>query len=600
MRARQLTFAAWILACACCAGGGGGPEGPAHRPAASARGYHLLLITVDTLRADRLGCYGHAGARTPAIDGLALTGLRFEQATAPAPITLPSHATILTGLDVPSHGVRHNGTFKLPEEHETLAEMLRMRGYLTAAFVGAYVLDSRYGLDQGFGHYDDAVHAHVAVEDGYNERPADEVTDAVLGWLERTNAGPSGPPFMIWAHYFDPHGPYEPPAAYADLDAYDGEVAFTDAEIGRLLGWLENEGLLDRTLVVFTSDHGEGLGDHGELTHADLIYESTMRVPLILSNPVLFPEAVTVADRVTGSVDIVPTVLDLLEIEPLPPGLDGRSALAAADPERAIYIETLAPLLDYGWAPLRGLRRVADKLILAPDPEYFDLRRDPGEQDNLYARGGPARTLQAALERRMQDDAVDEAVIASARTLDRDQLERLASLGYLSAGSVQVGVKDPKAMMPLWHRMNHAGRLSLQGEHAEAVEQIRAVLLEDPTSGKAWYTAATVYERAGSFAEAEACLRRAVELRPMAAGWVNLARLALRRGDVDEAERALSVAERLDPSEGGVHLGRGHVLASQGRFDQALREFERALELDPVKSGQAARKQIEAIRARER
>jgi len=608
MRVTRLILAATVLLLAAGCGRGAERAGAGDRLArqggrGAAAGFNVLLVTVDTLRADRLGCYGREGARTPAIDGLASHGVLFEQATAGTPITLPSHATIMTGLDAPEHGVRHNGTFRLAEERLTLAEVLRERGYATAAFVGAFVLDERYGLAQGFDRYDDAVHPRDADETAmgrYNERPADEVTDAVLGWLDEPGDA-SRRPFLVWAHYFDPHAPYDPPQPFAATfagDPYQGEVAFTDAEIGRLLRELERRGLRERTLVVLTADHGEGLGQHGEPTHADLIYDSTLRVPLIFSNPVLFPEAIVVSDRLAALVDLFPTLLDLLGLPVEAERLAGRRLFTAgADPERAAYIETLAPLLDYGWAPLHGLRRLRDKFIAAPTPEYYVLRDDPGELRNRYG-GAEAAALEARLAGLLERWPSALEALGEERPLDREERERLAALGYVrpAARPREAGLRDPKEMMALWGRMYAAGEASLRGEHDTAAREIQQVLREDPGSAKAWYTAVRIFERAGDPGRAEACLRRALQLRPRAEGWVLLARYALNRGARDEFERALAEAERLDPSDGGIYIGRGHARAMDGRYEEALAEFERAVEVDPVRSGPYARAQIERLR----
>ena len=278
----------------------------------SAAGRNVVLITVDTLRADHLGCYGDRGARTPNIDALARDGLRFDQAISAVPITLPSHATLMTGLDPPRHGVRQNGTFKLSAEHETLAEVLRANGYATAAVVGAFVLDSRYGLNQGFDWYDDDIVPENVPSDSrrFHARRGDAVTAAATNWLERYRAG-GRRPFLLWVHYYDPHVPYDPPEEYRSAfpdRPYDGEIAFVDAQIGVLITHLRSRGLLDDSVIVLTSDHGEGLEEHGELTHMDLVYDSTMRVPLILSGAEVFEAGVVVRDRLAGLVDVFPTL----------------------------------------------------------------------------------------------------------------------------------------------------------------------------------------------------------------------------------------------------------------------------------------------------
>ncbi|MHC4773857.1 MAG: sulfatase, partial [Planctomycetota bacterium] len=372
----------------------------------AARGKNLLLITLDTLRADRLGCYGYDLAETPVIDRLADEGVRFAHAVSAVPMTLPAHCTIMTGLYPPTHGVRDNGLFRLAGEHATLAELLQQHDYETAAFLAAFVLDARYGLDQGFNHYDDDLtlrHRLPTPTAPHNpQRPADAVVDAALAWLNAHDAGEADRPYFLWVHLFDPHLPYTPPepfrSRYADRP-YDGEVAFVDEQVGRLIATVEALGLADRTVTVLVGDHGEGLGDHGEDTHRHLVYESTMRVPLIIHAPGIVSPGLVIDEAAVGIVDLMPTILDLLGLDAVE-SCDGRSALAGGlDPERVLYIETLSPQLNDGWAPLYGLRRVADKYIDAPGPEYYDLTADPAELNNLWPEGPEAaRGLAARLE----------------------------------------------------------------------------------------------------------------------------------------------------------------------------------------------------------
>jgi arylsulfatase A-like enzyme len=568
-----------------------------------ASGYNLLLISVDTLRADRLGCYGHPDARTPFIDALAAAGLRFEHATSGVPLTLPAHATMMTGLDAPDHGVRHNGSYRLADERTTLAEVLAANGYATAAIIGAFVLDRRFGLAQGFDHYDDAVNPHESgspAMGAYNERPADQVVDAAIGWLDQLDAA-TAQPFMLWVHLFDPHAPYAAPPEFRERfphDPYQAEVAFADAEIGRLVEHLRKLERFDDTLVVFTSDHGEGLGEHDEETHGDLIYDSTLRVPLVLSNPTLFPQSLVIDDRLAGLVDLFTTLLEFLGVTHAATELGGVNVLASRPaPTRAIYIETLAPLLDYGWAPLHGLRRLEDKFILAPSPEYYAVLEDPHERENLYGRVAASESLRQLLARRMEDwpSALEAARLG--RPMSDEEIERLAALGYVRSPHrpEEIGVKNPVEMMGLWRRMIEAGELSLNGEHQRAAEAIEAVLREDPLSAKGWYTALRIYDRAGDYERAELCVRRALELNPLVEGWIVLARYTLSRGDRESFERALAEAERLDPLDGGIYIGRGHALAMSGEFEAARRQFEKAIEVDPVRSGRHARAQLQRL-----
>lgn len=589
---RFILSVALLAVLGCCAPAPGSAPGS---------GSSVLLVTIDTLRADRLGCYGYAAAETPHLDALAAAGVRVDPVTTAVPVTLPAHATLFTGLVPPNHGVRHNGTFRLAAVHTTLAERLSAAGYATGAFVGAYVLDSRYGLDQGFDRYDDDLDGGATAGAGqYAERRGDRVVDAAIDWIDGLD--PARPAFT-WVHLFDPHGPYTPPAPWDerfDGRPYDGEIAFADHQVGRLIAALRARGRLDDTLIVVTADHGEGLGEHDEPTHADLIYDSTLRIPWILQHPAL-ERGRTIDDRVAGAVDLTPTLLAFLGIDHDPAALDGRDILdGPPDAERALYVESLVPLLDYGWAPLHGLRTRDDKYILAPAPETFDLVADPGELHNLFPDGAATRRLAAELERRLAGWTPALEVLGRERTLDPDERRRLESLGYLqrSAADGRIGTKDPKTMMGHWGRLNEAGRLSAEGRHPQAIAAILAVLREDPGSSKGWYTATQIHDLAGRREDAEACLRRALELNPKAEGWVILARYALARGDRDTFEHALVAAERLDPTEGGIFLGRGYALAQQGRLAEARAQFARALDVDPVRSGADARAQMARIDAR--
>ena len=578
----------------------GGAEGL--RPGAAA-GFNLLLVTLDTVRADHLGCYGYAAARTPNLDALAASGLRFAQAIAPAPLTTPSHATMMTGLVPPSHGVRDNGC-RLADEQTTLAEILSARGYATAAFISSFTLESRYGLAQGFATYDDACAPPDRVVGHFgdtmaNERSATAVTDAVLNWL---NDGSRKNPFFAWIHYYDPHFPYAPPPAFAGdgQSPYDGEIAYVDSQLGRVLELLRQKKLQRRTLVVVAADHGEGLEEHGEPTHAYLIYDSTLHVPLILNSPALFGAPRVIDDRVVSLADIMPTVLDLLGVA-VPAGLDGQHLLASKpDEDRALYIETMASRLNNGWASLHGLRRLHDKYILAPRPEYFDLKADPHELRNLVADApDEVGELEARLAETMSRWESPEQVAAQTQGLSPEEVQRLASLGYVGSPGegVRVGVCDPKDMLPLWKRVMGAEIKSLQGRHAEAIAEIELVVQQDPTDGHAWYYASYIYKRCGRMAEAEQALRQALTYSPNAAGYISLAQLLLlRRSLGPEFERALNRARQLEPENGGIDIARGDWHVLQGRRDEALAAFERALRVDPIYSGKSAREKMEWVR----
>jgi len=437
-------------------------------------GWNFLFITWDTVRADHIGCYGYAAAETPTLDGLAGRGVQFDHAVTGVPSTLPTHCTMLTGLEAPRHGVRTNGKFNLGQEHVTLAEVLRQQGYATAAFVATFVLHRRFGLDQGFDHYDDAI-----PKEG---RRADHVTDAAVQWLEGHLASRPAQPFFIWVHYFDAHRQDHPPPPFSERFAdrpYDGHIAFVDSQMRRLLDFVKSKQQTERTLIMVTSDHGEGLGDHLEPTHSRLIYDSTMRIPLVISLPAFYDAPGRVGDVTVGTIDLMPTVLSLLGVEPAV-AMDGLDLVTASVPkDRAIYLETLAPFLYHGWAPLHGIRRIDAKYIAAPLPEYYDLANDPGERSNLLeVDPGANAGLAAVLEARMANWPSAGEAAALATSPDPRMVQQLAALGYVSTTSIDAldsaGLPDPKDMLPIWRELGRNDPVELHRLSVELLQQVDA------------------------------------------------------------------------------------------------------------------------------
>ena len=408
-------------------------------PAAPPTARNLVIVTIDTLRADRLGCYGNRGVATPRLDHIAAGGALFEQAAVHVPLTRPSHVSIFTGLLPAEHGIRDNVSPSLASDVPSLAPMLKAAGFRTGAFVSSIVLSRQSGLNRGFDDYSDRFEIDADDARFLNtiQRPGDVAMREALAWIPSAGDGR----FFAWIHLYDPHDPYEPPEPYASRYAgrpYDGEVAWTDELMGRLEGGLERLGLQDKTLLVVTSDHGEGLGEHGETVHGFFVYESTLRVPLIVRGPGVAP-----GRRMKGvarSVDLLPSVLDLLGVpapagwkgsgRSLAPVLRGTAAMATSEPA---YAESLLPLLHYGWSDLRALRDGRWKYIQAPRPELYDLEADPGETRDLAAEM-PARAealrngLAAHLSR-------ERAVKTDAAGVPADLLEKLGALGYLGAGA---------------------------------------------------------------------------------------------------------------------------------------------------------------------
>ena len=399
-------------------------------PAGALRGYNVLLVTIDTLRVDRVGAYGHAAGLTPTLDRLAAEGLRFDSVRAPAPLTLPSHASLMTGRIPPHHGVRDNGTYRLDAAQPTLAAAIKTAGYQTGAFVGAFVLDARFGLARGFDLYDDQYGQRPALGRlAVVERSAEQVTTRAATWI-RSAPGP----WFAWVHLYDPHEPYAPPEPFASTYAsmpYDGEVAYADAALGRMLDDLQGAGRLDRTLVVVAADHGEGLGDHGERTHGLFAYDSTLRVPLIVWCRSRIQPRVLVEPA--GLVDVAPTILDLVGIAfPAADGQSLRARVTRAEPSNAAsptYFEALNANLTRNWAPLTGVAAGGLKLIDLPVPELYDLRADPGETQNLYAgRQEDARRLE-----QMLDAVSSSAATTKGDAVDSETAARLRSLGYVAS-----------------------------------------------------------------------------------------------------------------------------------------------------------------------
>src|SRR5437899_2661376 len=409
---------------------------------------NVLLVTIDTLRADHVGCYGDRDASTPAIDELAARGARFETAVAHAPLTGPSHASILTSQIPPAHGFRNNSGFTLSPEVRTVAEDFRQAGYRTAAFVSAFPLDRRFGFDRGFETYDDHLpKGNDRRRTPYVERAADATTDAVLRWLATSTSGQASPRWFLWVHYYDPHAPYEPPGELAEQfrrAPYDGEIAFVDRQFARLIHALDARNETARTLILVTADHGESLGEHGEGTHGIFLYDATIRVPWVMAGPQV--PAGRVSRTVARSIDVLPTLADYAGL-PVRRDVDGRSLRAAADGREmsdvASYAESLYPELELGWASLYAWRTAGSKFIRAPHPEVYDLENDASETKNRVAE---ERARADVLDGKVEE-ALRRAPPAAARSVDPDAAERLRALGYASgdraSGSAGASLRDP-------------------------------------------------------------------------------------------------------------------------------------------------------------
>lgn len=598
----------------------------------------VLLVTIDTARADRFGCVtGSPSATTPNVDALAREGAAFSQAISPVPLTLPAHASLLTGRQPPSHTVRDNGGHRLPAAETTLAEVLARAGFATGAFLGAEVLDSRYGLDQGFETYDDEMPDPGASPfQYYPERTAEQVTAAAARWLEAQGDRP----VFAWVHLYDPHAPYRPPEPEASrsVSPYDGEIAYADRALGGLLDrWKAKRGL-DRTLVVVTSDHGEGLGEHDEMAHGVLVHDATLRVPLVIRAPGLRIEH-AIAEPV-HLVDVLPTILSLLGLPPLP-GVQGRDLSPLLRGERIAwsrdsgYAESLYAQIHHGCAPLRALREGGWKLVSGVGDELYDLGADAAETRDV-ASGQPDRARKMAEDLALLSSSLESGE-GEPVVLDEQTRRALESLGYASFGAAPRAsarsARDPREALASLRRMAEADRRILHGEVEGAVAEYRAVIEAEPPNVDARVRLAHVLLTAGRANEAVAPLAEAVARAPHEpllhqklgralqglgrhaealavydAGlahhpdarylrngrWECLNQLGRRRLWLAETERAVAA----DPRDGPARYARANACCGD-RLDTYVAALERELEAlpgDPMLTGALARAREEAAR----
>lgn len=538
----------------------------------------IVLVSVDTLRFDHLPIYGYARVSTPSIDSLAGRGARFETCIASVPLTFPSHCSILTGKYPPHHGVRDNGGYYLPQSEWTLAEMLKEAGYDTGAFVGAYVLDGRFGLKQGFDYYFDDFDLSSHENQAFDavQRSGGEVMGRALRWIDERGERK----FFAFIHLYDPHSPYEAPEPFMsryrgqEFGLYDAEIAYVDSLIDLLIERLGRR--LDTTTIVFTSDHGEGLGDHGEGAHGYFVYDSTIRVPLIVVSKGVRPG--TVVPDLVRTVDILPTVLEIAGIRP-PQGIDGQSLLPVMaghrDATRLAYAESLYPQLHYRWSALRCVRSSTEKYIETTRPELYDLKADPREQRSVCSRAAPP-----ALKQYLAAVGTTE-VAAPAASSDPETLEALQALGYVGAqlpGSIAVTLPDPKDKLPLFNLLRLASDDSLNQDYGAALQKIGAVLKQDPDVTEAHLLAGNIHFKQGALEAALRDYESALVIEPTylpALFGAGLAQKAL--GQTTAAEKTFQSLHRIDPQNPRALFLLGELAAEGKRLDEAVTFFRDAL-----------------------
>lgn len=581
----------WILAVLLAVGQWACGEQPAAETPAGAEaaaiprqpGLDVLLITIDTLRADALGSYGNPRASTPWIDRLAAAGVRFDQARAHNVVTLPAHASMLSGLYPQEHGVRDNSGFRFPEDLPTLAGILRQEGYRTGAFVSAFPLDSRFGLDRGFDVYEDGfVGAGPRSAFLEQERPGSRTVSLAKAWIA-SSAGP----WFCWVHLYEPHFPHASPEPFNSrfrADPYLGEVAAADAALGSLLEPILAAEAGAQPLVVLTSDHGEALGEHGEATHGIFAYDSTLRVPLVLYQPRLF--APRVVPNLVRHIDLMPTILDSLAL-PIPENLHGRSLLRvarepAANDSPPSYFEALSGQLNRGWAPLYGVLEGDTKYIELPIPELYILSSDPGELDNRAQsdprRLGELRDILASLR------AIDPG--SQPIQEDPETLERLESLGYLSGRAERRDVyseeDDPKRLIGLDAALREVWGLHEAGRLPAALAQARDLVRERPGMRIALISLAQLERESGNLEAAVTTLRQAYALNPADDSTLALLGSCLTQaGRAGEAVEITEPRSRLAAPDVDVLLVRALALARTNRISTAFEVLEKAEAVDP-------------------
>ncbi|HEU4938996.1 MAG TPA: sulfatase-like hydrolase/transferase [Vicinamibacterales bacterium] len=569
MRAAAATVCLFLVACS---------AKQSEPPAQTSSAHNLVIITIDTLRADHLGAYGYKDAHTPTIDRLANDGVLFTHAYATAPITLTSHASLMTGRYPPGHGARHNG-MRIDLKTPTLADKLGEAGFSTAAFIAAYPLDRRFGLIKGFQTYGDRM---PPARNGrmINERPGRDVVDEALSWLS-THGGTPGTPgtrFFLWIHLFEPHAPYGDPADKRGLSArqrYDEEITEADRQVGRVVDTLAP--VRNDTIIVVAADHGEAFGEHGEIGHSIFVYDTTLRVPLVITGPGV-PAGRTVDDRVV-LVDIAPTVTGMLGVARFDAdGIDLRPAFNGTTlPNRALYAESFAPLLDFGWSPLHSLRSDRWKYIDAPKPELFDITRDPTEEHDLSG----------AESKRVAEFRDASARLAGPTTLDTSGIDpeakaRLQALGYAggSATLPQGKRADPKDRKEEAARLAQVTSGELAGKDLERA--LRALLRSDPANPQANLRLGYVLLESNRCKQAIPRLRAAIAAHlPSADAHLGLAGCQVAERQFDSASATLRDAERIEPGNPVVMANLGLVLSDGGHPAEAIEPLQRALTIDP-------------------
>jgi arylsulfatase A-like enzyme/lipopolysaccharide biosynthesis regulator YciM len=553
--------------------------------------FNYILITVDTLRADRINCYGFPYVETPTMDHFASRGVLFERCIAQTPLTQPSHTSLLTGTYPPFHGVRDNGGFLVPQELVTLAEVFKGKNYQTAAFVAAFVLDSKWGLNQGFDYYFDKfdLSKYQTISLGNVQRRGDEVIDEALKWLDEHKHEQ----FFTWVHLYDPHTPYEPPSPYSEKypnRPYLGEIAYTDSQLGRLWAYMEQNDLTENTILIFASDHGESLGEHQESTHGFFVYQAGIHVPLIFVTPFEDLHGIR-RSEVVSLVDIMPTILEM-ENAAYPPQIQGRNLLplffdGEVNEQSFAYSETYYPRLHYGWSDLKTIQEGRFKLIISPELELYDLIDDPQEQNNLVSElPGETRRLMRTAEQFIEESG-QGAFDLDYQHIDEETRQKLAALGYIGTFSDQSSLEgkslaSPKEKIGIFNQLSQVKEWMLEERYDEAVAQITRIIDEDPDVIDAYFTLGNLYFKKREFDKALDSFLIVLDKRPSDPFTViNVANSYMGLGEIEEADKfVMSIIDTLPP-DSQLYYVLGNIKNLKEEQEEAIKYYKECIKLNP-------------------
>lgn len=545
---------------------------------------NVLLVTLDTTRADRIGCYGYEKAKTPNLDSLALGGVKFSNTYCQVPLTCPSHCSILTGTYPLYHRVHNNGTYYLNPELLTLAEILKSTGFKTAAFVSSFTVDSRFGLDQGFDFYDDKFAEEEVFKALKSEKKADKVFASFSDWLDK-NASDQ---IFCWLHFFDPHLPYDPPSPFKEefLDSpYDGEIAYMDYYVGKTIEKLREKDILDKTLVILVGDHGEAFGEKEVAGHGVFLYDVTMKVPLIFYAENHFPPGKAVKARVR-LIDLMPSILDMLNI-PMNKEIQGISLLPYIEGRRkenlSSYVETYYPKENYGWSELIGLIDGDWKYIQAPKEELYNLKKDPEEKINVFQRERKVASEKKDKLKEMMKSYSSE-ISTEKREMTAEEKERLRSLGYVDlAEDISNGqLPDPKDRIDELKMVHQAEMYEFQGNYQEAARIFERILSIRSTTPSSYVNLALMYAKAKKFDAAIQVLEKGIQKIPDSE--ILLSRLGhtyLVLGKSKKALESMQAVLKINPRYFDALLASAWILGIMGKKEEALSYYKKALEIEP-------------------